>query len=298
MLRAHLRALTKGIGPVFAWVTSHAYLRWLLTQGIRHPKLRREAAPGWLLGHRELFAQRAPGRTCVSALAAMPEFGAPADNDSKGCGTVMRVAPIGLYFAHQDDAAPGFDAMVFEAGVEDAALTHGHPTGQLAAGFLALTIARVARGHELDVAIARARAELLRHARHEETLAAVDLAVALAHSSPDDPAAIARLGGGWVAEEALAIALYCSLAAPDFETGVTRAVNHGGDSDSTGAIAGNLLGARLGEGAIPERWLRELELREVVGEVAEDLAACAEWEVDTYDETGEGEFYWGRYPGW
>jgi hypothetical protein len=36
----------------------------------------------------------------------------------------------------------------------------------------------------------------------------------------------------------------------------------------------------------------------VVGEVAEDLAACAEWEVDTYDETGEGEFYWGRYPGW
>ncbi len=75
-----------------------------------------------------------------------------------------------------------------------------------------------------------------------------------------------------MAEEALAVAVYCALTAEDaFARGVLLAVNHGGDSDSTGAIAGNLLGARLGAGAIPARWLDGLELREVVEQVAADL---------------------------
>jgi ADP-ribosylglycohydrolase len=57
------------------------------------------------------------------------------------------------------------------------------------------------------------------------------------------PEALVRLGGGWVGEEALAIAVTCAIGAPDFHDGVLAAVNHSGDSDSTGAIAGNLLGA-------------------------------------------------------
>ena len=81
------------------------------------------------------------------------------------------------------------------------------------------------------------------------------------------------LGGGWVAEEALAIGLYCALVARDFAHGVLLAVNHGGDSDSTGSIAGNLLGLVQGEKAIPGRWLERLELRDVITEVADDLWA-------------------------
>ena len=42
--------------------------------------------------------------------------------------------------------------------------------------------------------------------------------------------------------------------------GVILAVNHGGDSDSTGLIAGHLLGAMQGRSAIPNRWLAPLEL--------------------------------------
>ena len=61
------------------------------------------------------------------------------------------------------------------------------------------------------------------------------------------------------------------LATPDFESAVRLAVNHGGDSDSTGAIAGNLLGASLGEGVIPPRWLEVLELREEILRLAEEL---------------------------
>jgi len=74
-----------------------------------------------------------------------------------------------------------------------------------------------------------------------------------------------------VAEEALAIGLYAALVAESFEHGVLLAVNHSGDSDSTGAIAGNLLGVALGELAIPRTWLARLELRDVVEQVADDL---------------------------
>jgi ADP-ribosyl-[dinitrogen reductase] hydrolase len=55
---------------------------------------------------------------------------------------------------------------------------------------------------------------------------------------------------------------------------VLLAVNHGGDSDSTGSIAGNLLGLLVGEEGIPDRWLRRLELREVITQVADDLWTC------------------------
>lgn len=73
-------------------------------------------------------------------------------------------------------------------------------------------------------------------------------------------------------EEALAISLYCALAAEgDFEKGICLAVNHSGDSDSTGAITGNILGAMLGRTAIPPQWLEELELKKVIQEVANDL---------------------------
>jgi ADP-ribosylglycohydrolase len=86
------------------------------------------------------------------------------------------------------------------------------------------------------------------------------------------PEVIERMGGGWVGEEALAISLYCALVSQDdFARGVLLAVNHSGDSDSTGAITGNLLGLTLGVDAIPEKWLAELELREEIEAVAGDL---------------------------
>jgi len=51
------------------------------------------------------------------------------------------------------------------------------------------------------------------------------------------------------------------------------AVNHGGDSDSTGSLTGQLLGTLWGEQALPQRWLDELELRDVIEAIADDLSA-------------------------
>ncbi|WP_341303227.1 ADP-ribosylglycohydrolase family protein [Pseudomonas sp. TMP25] len=110
------------------------------------------------------------------------------------------------------------------------------------------------------------------------------------------PEGIAELGGGWIAEEALSIGLWCALMAETFEQGVLWAVNHSGDSDSTGLIAGHLLGMQLGVEAIPQRWLRNLELRQVIEQVAQDI----EWVPQHYCGDG-GEHdgaIWARYPGW
>ena len=52
---------------------------------------------------------------------------------------------------------------------------------------------------------------------------------------------------------------------------IIAAVNHSGDSDSTGSVAGNLLGASLGLAGIPDKYQRHLELKDVILEMADDL---------------------------
>ncbi len=257
-------------GPIVESVY-HAYLRWLSTQ--------REAGEGALLkqhgscgmvdgiliGFSALHSRRAPGNACLSSLSSgrMGTLQEPINN-SKGCGGVMRIAPVGLFL--------GEDAAVFDAACEIAAITHGHPTGYLAAGCLALIIHRLKVGDGLPDAARAALTALESRPHHEETSRAVKSAMRAWETEPPSFRAVERLGAGWIAEEALAIGLYCALAAgDDFEKGVCLAVNHGGDSDSTGAVAGNILGLLLGRGAIPPRYLESLELAEVIEEIAMDL---------------------------
>lgn len=85
------------------------------------------------------------------------------------------------------------------------------------------------------------------------------------------PQRIAEFGGRWLAEEALAIGLWCALLADTLEEGIINAVNHNGDSNSIGLIAGHLLGIQHGTAAIPSRWYERLELRGVIEQVAEDI---------------------------
>ncbi len=300
LLRAHVRGAVRGICHAPS-VVAYAYLRWLHTQGVGHP-LHTHCLDGWLLGHRALFARRAPGVTCMSALRATGAAGDPARNDSKGCGGVMRVAPVGMYFAALAGIQPqrrgAFAARAFELGCEAAGLTHGHPTGRLAAGAFALIVFDLLTGVTLEAAAANALRALSSLADHAEASAAIEKALRLAAERPAARSdAIAELGEGWIAEEALAIGLYCALGAPDFESGVVLAVNHDGDSDSTGLIAGHLLGAIHGVDAIPARWLAPLELRDVIEEVADDLATVTEWGVGDCDAENEEAYYVKRYPG-
>ncbi|OBB71932.1 ADP-ribosylglycohydrolase family protein [Mycobacterium sp. 852014-52144_SCH5372336] len=297
LIRSFVRGSIKGITTEVG-VTAHAYLRWLLTQGERPIltiDLLNEEEKGWLFGHAELHHRRAPGNTCVSALRSLGDLGDRARNDSKGCGGVMRVAPAGLFVAragstHDLEAA-------FGLGTELCAITHGHPTGSLAGGaFGALILALVGESPLLD-ALTAVKSLLTTRPRHDEVLTALDSAERLATSGRPHHEAIADIGEGWTAEEALAIAIYCALVARDFRHGVLMAVNHGGDSDSTGAITGNLLGAMHGVEAIPAEWLRQVELGDVISELADDLFAFRDWDIDDYEFDPETERIWHKYPG-
>ncbi|WP_245775616.1 ADP-ribosylglycohydrolase family protein [Saccharopolyspora flava] len=274
----------------------HAYQRWYHTQGrdwlsAAGPYAQHLRRPdGWLITNRELFDTRAPGRTCLTALSNFAQTGVFATprhriNDSKGCGGVMRAAPVAVWSNDPSE--------VFHAAVGTAALTHSHPSGFLSAGVLAVIVHQLIRDVPLREAVALARELLTRWPEHEEQLRALDKAVALAERGPVSPEEIAQeLGGGWVGEEALAIGLYAVLATDDLREALLLSVNHSGDSDSTGMVCGNIGGALHGARAVPAEWLETLELRGLVETVARD--ALAEFSPGPPSDPGWAQ----RYPAW
>jgi ADP-ribosyl-[dinitrogen reductase] hydrolase len=285
LLRAWVRQMEKGISHIPS-VVHHAYLRWLLTQGESAPSGLTVATDGWLYAVRALHKRRAPGKTCLSALAQSEGLGTLARNNSKGCGGVMRMVPVGLFAK-----ALGDDDTIFATACDAAALTHGHPTGSLAAGYLALVISNLMQGDKLPRALELADKELRRRDGHEETMRAIDNARMLAGRGCPTPQEVELLGSGWTAEEALAIAICCALCASDFADGVLMAVNHSGDSDSTGAIAGGILGTWYGIAKIPTRWLNRLEICTAIERMALDIDAVTSGRMTS----GEA---WNAYPGY
>nr|WP_255348669.1 ADP-ribosylglycohydrolase family protein [Paenisporosarcina sp. TG20] len=98
-----------------------------------------------------------------------------------------------------------------------------------------------------------------------------------------------QLAEGWVGEEVLAISIYCALKYQnDFKKAVLTAINHSGDSDNTGAITGNIVGAYLGLKSIPSDWIKNVELSGSILQNADDL-------LIKHRDTQE---WWERYPGY
>ena len=234
-----------------------------------HAMQQGQPASGRLSEFTVLKESRHPGNTCTAA-CRRGASGTPEDpiNNSKGCGGVMRVAPIGLCSSLSDEEA-------FELAARCAAQTHGHPSGYLSAGAMAAIVRNLLDGVEQDRCAARA-VELARQwPEADETVAAVERARALAGQRTGDHAnRIAELGEGWVAEEALAIGLYSALTASDFINAVRVASNHGGDSDSTASIAGQIHGAWKGLEGIPHGWIRRLDALEPTLDVAGRIVAA------------------------
>jgi ADP-ribosylglycohydrolase len=275
-------------------VVRHAYLRWLHTQGYAWPPpgppdIDDGAPDGWLADVEGLYRVRAPGSTCTMALdsGVLGTVDEPINN-SKGCGGVMRAAPAGFL------GIPGRDR--FHLGCEVAALTHGHPSGFLTAGFLACTVGALVDGASLDDALAESEAILRLWDHHEETLAAVAAGRLAGSRGLPTPEEMDDLGAGWVAEEALGMAITCASAPADFRAAMLAAVNHSGDSDSVGSITGNLLGAQHGVGVIPDQWRADLELGDEIELLGHD--AAQEFRGDLLDEGDATDEWSQRYPGW
>jgi len=284
LLNGYVRGKVRGIFSGYPSYIRRHYKAWYRTQSMRYSEPT-EFPYSWLVYDSRLYAQRAPGMTCLSALES--DYDGSIDNplnDSKGCGGIMRVAPVGLWFARFETSTEE-TAMI---GAEAAAITHGHPLGYIPSGFFSVLIREIILDGE------RSLKDLVCGALEitEKVFAGTEyldnfsrlikLAIELSEDGTDTLTAIHKLGEGWVAEETATIAVFCALRYCDsFEKAIVAAVNHNGDSDSTAAVCGNILGAYLGIEAIPDKFRNGLELSDVITEIASDL-----WEV--YDFRNDG----------
>lgn len=190
----------------------------------------------------------APGAACLAG-AARFERGAgwrdSGDPSSKGCGSAMRVAPIG--FLYQQD-----ERRLREVAQASGLITHGHP---------AAVAASIAAAYAVKLALDGVPpAEYLRRILSftdgiSDEFDAAIYRVGHVGAWRDEVAALDHIGQGWVGEEAVALALYCVQRYPDdYAACMRRAANTNGDSDSIACIAGGIMGARLGLDAMPADW--------------------------------------------
>lgn len=290
ILKRAERGRRRGIAAAPRHYVRNAYLDWLKTQryGARPASLdddSREAFEhSWLLTLPEMYAQRAPGMTCLNSLndrshqEPLADYIANPLNNSKGCGGIMRIAPLALFYKPGFNWREGLEQLDLEAA-QLAAITHGNSLGYMPAAVVNHVISRCLTDSEtmtLKEIVLDARdsiAGLFAGDRHlPKLLSLIDKAILLSGNDASDLDNLHLLGEGWVAEETLAVALYCALKYQnDFSKAIIVSVNHDGDSDSTGAVTGNILGALTGYDAIDAKWKENLELNDVLMKTADEL---------------------------
>ena len=207
-----LEGITLALGKdkPLLWGVKEGYKDWYDTQVLRAPR-----KPRTKLGEEaKMYARRAPGMTCMASMAQVMTM-TPVENDSNGCGTVMRLLP----FAFLLDKLPYGE--VLDLAVEASLMTH--------------------QGDE----IVDSTAEFLNLARQvmkaEEPQYPLDVVAA---------SKIGNLGEGWSARECLYMGMWAFRNSDSFEHLLELSVTHEGDSDSTAAVAGALWG--LEGNAVPD----------------------------------------------
>lgn len=311
MLMGVTRGYTRGIGGRPEKYVDKAYLDWYYTQTGKNSR----PSVTWLRNLPELAHRRGPGNTCLSACESLFQ-GKEVHNNSKGCGGIMRVAPMALLMAGYwaRGKCPYHVFEMDEAGAEVAAVTHKHPLAFLPAAMLTHLIFRVISMEEAEVKasitnIALETIEALgyiykgEYEEHKRILTNLTLtALSLAANDKSDAENIRLLGEGWTGEEAWAIALYCAVRHIDsIEDALIAAVNHDGDSDSTGAVCGNIMGAIYGYEAIKRMNLfcpqghdfeQTLELSNIILALADDLyTSCIISEYSPIDTPEKHQWY-------
>lgn len=215
---------------------------------------------------------RAPGTTCMAGSHRLAEGVAWREAglvESKGCGTAMRTAPIGLYYWRDQER-------LIEVSRASAVLTHRHPTAVAAAAATALLVAWAVQGDDPAEYPARLAAAMRAMDGGDEVAALVERVPECLGRDPDDVLCHGELGEAWVGEEAVASALYCVCRTPgDYSATVLTAINTAGDSDTIGCMAGAVSGALNGIDAIPADWRRKVEKAEYLRETARRLYQSA-----------------------
>ena len=210
--------------------------------------------------------------------AGEQEWEASPEGSNAGNGSVMRCAPLAIAYVD-------YPAALVRTSIDSSRITHADPRCTLGCAVLNLTIAATLQRHDNPLSTAL-------------HLLSDDLATSMQRTSgviPDGSSAVLEGGlpeelrtalemvpdgvdpnelsnSGYVVDT-LQTALHDALTAESAEEAIVTAVNRGGDTDTIGAIAGAIAGARFGASALPSGWLDEIEARDELEQIATVLAA-------------------------
>ena len=197
------------------------------------------------------------GNTIADALRQFEETGNPiagsTDPWSAGNGSLMRLAPIPLFYAENPEKAEYFSG-------ESSRTTHGAVECVDACRLLGWILLAILRGDAKDVCLFTEDTESKYSAKVQE----------IAKGSYRNKTDNQVKGSGYVVES-LEAALWSFWKTDSYEDAVLRAVNLGDDADTTAAVCGQVAGAYYGLRGIPDKWLSQLAMREEIQALADQL---------------------------
>ena len=203
--------------------------------------------------------------------------GAPEEpvNHFQNCGSITTAAGVGLFFDPDRMAQEETDRL----GAEAVALTHGSPLAFLTGALVAHIISRVLRDRKMPLeTLYRSACEALeqqfghQYSHTYEITSTLRTAIRMAGEPDIKPQEAMERLRCTNAAQVLAGAGYATLVCrEDFDNAMITAINHSGRAAAVGALAGAILGARLGEEALPDFYLDCLEPVDILRQLADDI---------------------------
>jgi ADP-ribosylglycohydrolase len=204
------------------------------------------------------------GSTVRQALYRYQETGNPfagsTDPYSAGNGSIMRLAPVPLYYHRQP-------AEAISRAAQSSRTTHGAPAAVDACRYLAALIGGALQGEDKSALLAPFYAPLSGMWEAQPLMADI-AAVAAGSFKEKQPPEIK--GSGYVVQS-LEAALWAFYHSERFDEGCLLAANLGDDADTTAAVYGQLAGAYYGKGGIPETWRQKVAMHDEIVALAEKL---------------------------
>jgi ADP-ribosylglycohydrolase len=205
------------------------------------------------------------GNTVQAAMLRYRETGDPfagsKDPYSAGNGSIMRLAPVPMFYAHNP-------ADAIEQSGQSSRTTHGAATCLDACRYFGGLIARALQGDDKDTLLSTRYAPVAGYWQAHPLLTVEINEVAGGSFKERQPPEIQ--GSGYVVKS-LEAALWAFYHSRNFRDGCLLAANLGDDADTTAAVYGQLAGAYYGVRAVPDEWLGQLALRSTIETMAQQL---------------------------
>jgi ADP-ribosylglycohydrolase len=205
------------------------------------------------------------GPTTAAALRRFENTGDPIAGDTDpytaGNGSIMRLAPVPIFFAAQPEQA-------LDLCAQSSRITHAAQAAVDACRYLGALILGAVRGEDKEVLLSPHYSPVPNYWKANPLVPEIAEVAEGSFKRRNPP----EIQGTVYCVRSLEAALWAFHHGSDFRDGALRAVNLGDDADSTGAVYGQVAGAYYGATGIPTEWRERLAMRATIEQLADALA--------------------------